>query len=418
MSLIVQDYNTIVTAMITRLSANTNVSDYNPGSVIRTFFEAVAVPIDETYFQLVEMLNGFYINSATGSDLDKRLSDYGLQRYLAQPSTLTLSFTSVLTTIPAGTLVDLQAFSTTPTLSFVTTSAGSPGNSIPAICTTPGSVGNIPLTFSPAYVWTVVNSNGNQITAVVNTSQGFNGANQESDDQFRARGIAYLQSLSKATNNAIIGACKNAVDSNGNSLGIKVASVLEQYSLTYISGSMSGNQLNQDLALNPSNALATINTNVPGSIVVVVDNGQGGLGFANVIPSLVSIINGDPSQPTVFPGYRAAGIQAFMTRTATVTPSISVALVISPTVLTTAPLIGAVQSALSTYINQLPIGTTLYRSDIVDICMNIDNVVDVPFSTIVVGNATEDYTLASVTGYPAVKITAPTSITVTVSYPL
>jgi hypothetical protein len=77
-----------------------------------------------------------------------------------------------------------------------------------------------------------------------------------------------------------------------------------------------------------------------------------------------------------------------------------------------------VQSALSTYINQLPIGTTLYLSDIVDICMNLDNVVDVPFTTILVGGANANYTLASATGYPAVKITAPASITVTVSYPL
>ena len=404
MALIVKDYNTILTEMVNQAASNAGVSDFNVGSVIRTFFEAVAIAIDETYFQLVDMLNGFYINSATGSDLDKRLSDYGLQRFLAQPATLTLSFTSTLASIAVGTTVQVAASGSFPALSFTTISAGAPSASIPAVCTTPGNIGNIPDAFS---TWTVTNSSGGQITAVINTSQGYNGADQESDDTFRARGIAYIQSLSKATNNAIVGACLNAVDTSGNPLGIKVANVLEQYTLSY---TLSYNQTNEDLNTTPYATLSTYGQ--AGNIVAVVDNGQGSLGF-NVVTSLVPIINGDVTQPTVYPGYRASGIQAFITRPGTnQISSISINVIISNTVLITSAYTIPAQAAITAFILQIPMGGTLYLSDLVDICMNIPGAIDVPFSTVLINGSNGNLSASTI----ASKLLAPVTINITTAY--
>lgn len=393
MSLRVKDYDAIVTTMVNHMAANTSVSDDNIGAVSRTFFEAIAVVVDETYFQLVDMLNGFYINSAQGSDLDKRLSDFGLQRLLAQPSTLTLSFTSNQSpdaygsnNIKSGTLVSVQGLGAIPALTFVTTADGvadiGGGANIPAVCTTPGLVGNLPTI--PFSTWSITNNpNPQVIVSVTNTSIGYNGFDQESDDSFRARGIAFLQSLSHGTNNSIISACLNAVNqSTSVPLGISQAKVLENYALVYVSG---GTQLTQDLATTPPaelwgpQAVSPHNVTQYGNIVVVVDNGQGSLGFSSVVPPMIPVINGDPSAPTLYPGYKAGGIQAFVTRPSILTPTgITLTIKLAPTVLdATNSVIPACQSAIDLFVLQVAIGGTLYVSNIVEQCMEVEGVLDV-----------------------------------------
>jgi hypothetical protein len=399
--------------MINHMAANTGASDYNIGSVIRTFLESVTLVIDEAYFQLIQMLNGFYINSASGSDLDKRLSDFGLQRYVSQPATILLSFTSSsgTPTVPAGTFCTVAATVDTPSLNFVTTAAGTAtttgGANIPAVCTTAGSVGN--LTSISYSTWTISNPTTGVIS-VTNSSVGYNGFNQESDSQFRARGIAFLSSLSKGTNNAIVGACLNSVHlDTSTSLGITQALILENYLLTYpatfsgysgysapsgVSGytGVSGyvyvgySQENTDLNTVPAAVLCGISgysaVSFPGNITVVSDNGLGSLGF-DVITELVPIINGDPSQPTLYPGYRSAGIKAWMTRPSILTPaSITLTIKLNPSVLTPDETIVDCQTAISTYSTTLAVGGTLYKSEIISSCMGVDGVVDVSSVTI------------------------------------
>ncbi|VVB53197.1 Baseplate J-like protein [uncultured archaeon] len=413
MSLLVKDYDAIVTTMVNHMAANTSVSDDNIGAVSRTFFEAVAIVVDETYFQLVDMLNGFYINSAQGSDLDKRLSDFGLQRLLAQPATLTLSFTANATLvplqpIPSGTLVTVQGSGDVPSLTFVTTADGTAdvggGANIPAVCTTPGIVGNLPtIGFS---TWLITNNpNPQVVTSVTNTSIGYNGFDQETDDSFRARGIAFLQSLSKGTNNSIISACLNAVNlSTSAPLGISQAKVLENYALIYDGSPTVGTQETQDLAgsippvsgapttvaiLEGPQAQSPHDITHYGNIVVVVDNGQGSLGFSDIVPPLVPVINGDPSQPTIYPGYRAAGIQAFITRPSILTPvGITFTIKLEPTFLDTTSIIAACQSAVDLFVLQIPIGGTLYKSNIIDQCMEIPGILNV--SNVVINSPSVD----------------------------
>jgi len=424
MSLKPQDSNTILTTMINHMAANTNVSDFNVGSLVRTMFEAVTLVIDEVYFQLVQMLNGFYINSATGSDLDKRLSDFGLQRYLAQPSTLTLSFSSASGTpaVPVGTICTVDSTDTTPSLSYVTIADGvagiGGGPNIPAVCTTAGAVGNLPtVSFSS---WTV-NSIPFGVTGVTNTSLGYNGFDQEPDSQFRSRGISFLSSLPRGTNSAIVGACLNAVNvSTSSPLGITQAFVLENYSLTY---SGSNTQANSDLVIAPLSPFTpaslvgpTIAPNVPqyGGITVVVDNGLGTLPFS-VVSSLVPIINGDPSTPTLYPGYRASGIQVWVTRPAILTPAtITLNLKLLKTVLDVASTLTACETAMSTFTSQIPIGGTLYMSDIITQCMAVPGVVDV--SGVVINGHDVNGNLPATNVATKITLGGPSSFTFTTSY--
>jgi hypothetical protein len=437
--------------MINHMAANTSVSDYNVGSVIRTIFESVTLVIDEAYFQIVQTLNGFYINSASGADLDKRLSDYGLQRFLGQPATILLSFTSAsgTPTIPEGTFCTVAATENTPSLSFITTADGTAavggGPNIPAVCTTAGSVGNLPtISFS---TWSIANVSTAIALSVTNSSIGYSGFDQEPDTQFRARGIAFQTSLSKGTNNAYISACLNAVSPNtSDSLGVTQALVLEDYKLVYpetypaISGysgytgytGVSGvtgytgysgysgfsgyDQEETDLQTTPPAVLYGIDaegaTEYRGDITIVVDNGLGSLSF-DVVSALVPIINGDPSQPTLYPGYRASGIRAWITRPSILTPSyITLTIKLLTTILDTEDVETACKSAISTFTTQIAIGGTLYKSDIIAQCKAVDGVIDV--SDVVIEGHTGGDLIAT---DPATKITVNAeNITITTEY--
>jgi uncharacterized phage protein gp47/JayE len=83
----------ILTDMIAFVQTRTNVSDFNVGSVIRTILEASALEDDEQYFQMVQLLDLFSINTATGEDLDRRLADFNLIREPAQTATGKVQFT-------------------------------------------------------------------------------------------------------------------------------------------------------------------------------------------------------------------------------------------------------------------------------------------------------------------------------------
>jgi len=77
-------YTEILDEMIAHVQRYTTVSDFTPGSVVRTILEASALEDDEQYFQMVQLLDIFSINTATGGDLDRRMADFGLIRLSAK----------------------------------------------------------------------------------------------------------------------------------------------------------------------------------------------------------------------------------------------------------------------------------------------------------------------------------------------
>ena len=73
-------FTEILDDMIAHVQRFTTLSDFTPGSVIRTMLEACALEDDEQYFQMVQLLDMFSITTATGEDLDRRMADYGITR--------------------------------------------------------------------------------------------------------------------------------------------------------------------------------------------------------------------------------------------------------------------------------------------------------------------------------------------------
>jgi len=84
--------NEILTDMINFVKFNTAVTDFTVGSVVRTILEAAAIEDDEQYFQMVQLLDAFSVNSARGSKLDLRVSDFGIVRRSSVKATVPVRF--------------------------------------------------------------------------------------------------------------------------------------------------------------------------------------------------------------------------------------------------------------------------------------------------------------------------------------
>jgi len=71
---------------INYLYSNTNISDFNVGSVIRTILEAMSIEDAEQYFQMYSILQSFFLDTASGSTLDDRAAQYDVVRTPASVS--------------------------------------------------------------------------------------------------------------------------------------------------------------------------------------------------------------------------------------------------------------------------------------------------------------------------------------------
>lgn len=387
-----KSFSQILNEMAVHLTSTSPITDMNTGSVARTLLESVALVMDEAYFQMVNLLNGFYINTATGSDLDRRASDFGQQRKLALQANVLVTFGGSGTpTIPAGTMVSSPAAGNTPEIIFITVTSGTIGDLIPATCQIAGSIGNV----ASSSITTIINNpNPILITSVTNTAPSVGGQDQEADDTFRARLQAFLQSFSKGTVNAIIAAA----------LGVKqvtVAKVLENYTISGYMISPSLIDLVDGGTLSASGQI--------GNIVVVIDNGSGSFP-PSVVPTTQDILLGSTSDPTTFPGYVAAGIQCFTTRPINEPVTVALTLSVASNVLDTASLEASVQNALSLFIQQKQIGDELFLSEIIDQTMNVTGVTNVIITTVLLNGINANLAPSS----PASKLVSGT-ITITVA---
>ncbi len=80
-------YPEIIGEMINHLIATTPLTDVNYGSVFTTMLEAAAQEDDEQYFQMIEIIRSYSLDTTTGVDLDNRAFEYGLSRLASQKAT-------------------------------------------------------------------------------------------------------------------------------------------------------------------------------------------------------------------------------------------------------------------------------------------------------------------------------------------
>jgi hypothetical protein len=69
-------FEEILGEMVDRLIATTPLTDINFGSIWTTLLEASAQEDDEQYFQMLEIIRGFSLDTTSGTDLDNRAFEY------------------------------------------------------------------------------------------------------------------------------------------------------------------------------------------------------------------------------------------------------------------------------------------------------------------------------------------------------
>lgn len=97
----------IVAGMAATVSANTPINDFNPGSVILTLIEAAAQEDFQQYVAMLEIILAYNLDTTSGTDLDKRATEFGLTRLDAQPhsgyiSVIDTRFNKIVSKLYAG----------------------------------------------------------------------------------------------------------------------------------------------------------------------------------------------------------------------------------------------------------------------------------------------------------------------------
>ena len=241
--------NELLKSLITWVSTGTSkITDFSIGSAIRTLLEAVALQLEEFYFNLHQSVE-YAIENAV-------YSAFGFNKNPATNSTgfVTLTFKNAIPksiTIKAGTVFSTNP-AATPVIYFRSTEdivvvAETKQALIPVECVTKGTVGNL-----PANTVVAMSTTNSYIESVNNESAFTNGTDEENNTSRKARFKEYIRSLQRGTKEAIAYGTKTvpgvagawvddnyigfvrvyAHDSNGelpNELKIQILEVLESY---------------------------------------------------------------------------------------------------------------------------------------------------------------------------------------------
>lgn len=360
MALNTQDFTTLVRNQVAAMQASSSaLLDFEVGSILLAIVESNSANIG-LWLQglLLQLLAITRAATSTGSDLDSWVADFGVTRLPAVVATGQVTFARFTATqqavVPIGQQIETadgtQVFSVTLDTTNVNYSSALGGYvllsntssiNVPVQANTAGIGGNV-----AGGALNTITSAIPYVDTVTNASAFTNGVDAESDAALRARFIAYIASLARATKAAI---------------GYAITSVQQglQYTLT-------------------ENQNYNGSTNY-GYFYVVVDDGSGHP--SNTLLSTVS---------NAIDAYRACsisfGVFAPVVVTANVTMTITTAAgYVHGTLVTT------VQTAITNYINTLPLGMTLYYTRLMQVAYDASpGVTDV--SAVTLNSGTGDLT--------------------------
>ena len=413
-------YEQILQGMINALVARSDLSDVSDSSVAKHLLAAPAREIDEFYYQLALVPDRFSIDTAVGDDLDARAAEIQpatLFRRLAAKATGQVTFsrsgTTGTVTIPIGTIVK-----TADGVEYVTTTVGtinngfSSSNSVSAIAVEAGAAGNV----SPGVI-VKFDAKPAGVDSVTNAASFTNGADKESDDEFRARLKAYIRTLARCTPEALefiagsvqLDSGKRVVfahcfedpidrgevivyvdDGSGTAEEVEVVS-----GESVIAGAVGGEEfLTLDNKPVKRAAGFTITSSTRGVLVegtdYTLDEASAQLyfdpaltagedieadytAFTGLIAEVQKVIDGDPADRGNYPGWRAAGV-----RVRVLTPQILQQVVEAGITFeegyATQDVLDEVEAAISDYINNLGISGDVIRHELIRVIMSVAGV--------------------------------------------
>lgn len=339
----IKDFTSIAASMINWMrTATTKITDFNIGSVARTLVEASAAEIDELYQQMfiglkeaipVSVYNSFEFNALPA------ISASGLVRV-----TITSSASDIL--ISAGTSFSLTNGQTTYVSSDdVTISAGNTFADVKVTAATAGTLGNIVSgqLFS-------VNPTPDGFLTATNLSAFINGADVETDDERKLRFNEFIASLNRGTVVALEYGLKTTflTDAAGNQIERVVTAAVVEPWLTDV--------------------------NAPISLVnCYVHNGVGSTSGALVTKARQVTYGYYDDLGKAVPGWKAAGVKVDVF--AATEQTVAVTAVLTQAAGFDKPtLVNLAEQAIFAYLQELPIGATAIKSEIIAIVMDIDGV--------------------------------------------
>lgn len=429
--------------MIARVVARSTLTGITRNNALFHVMAAAASEDAEQYFQMVRLRALFSIDKATGSDLDERAKDIvpgTLPRRGAVKATGTVVFSRPGTTgtvaIPSGTVI--AASDAQGQIKFQTTAAGSilAGNTdsaaVAIIALEAGSRGNVASGAINQFVSRIAGvptvSNGNALTT---------GQDRESDASFRARLKAFVQGLSRATVNALESAASNVILADGRrvifanvkepaipngSIDLYIddgAGTSETFDSTFIgspevivSGAAGGEveayttqkPIRDDgsfvLELDTGSGYSTLTRNTDyvldaaqGKVVFLAGGVTGGSlsagddvratyrYYTGLIQETQKVIDGDPLDPLVYPGVRAAGIQVLVKAPSLISQSLTGTISVLSGFDTTT-VAAEVNTAIQDYINNLAIGADVIVAEIIERAMGVTGMFNFTIQTI------------------------------------
>jgi uncharacterized phage protein gp47/JayE len=321
------------------------VTDFLPGSTIRTKFESLAIELEAQDF-------AFY-QAAKKAIPTAIYQAFNFTLLPPQKASDSVVFTASIATavdllIPQGTKVATEGSTTNPEKLYVTTASAtllSGGTTVaaPIVCTVAGSIGN-----AGAGNITVLKQTIPGIATVSNPKALTNGADKETEADRRARFIDYIASLRRGTNEAIVAGAKTAtvMDDAGTILEtVQTAFVDEEY------------------------------TTEKGEIACYIFNGSGDTSDA-LIAEAQKVIDGyvDNTGSKVG-GYKAAGISCTAIKATETAPNVAMNVVAAPN--TDKVALGTlVEATIAGYLGTLDIGQNCLRSEIIQRVKALPSVYD------------------------------------------
>jgi len=327
------------------------------GSVALALFQTYATQIVYFEFLLQAVIAMARLSTASGSDVDSFVNDFGMTRLAATFATgpVTLSVLSPAVqqaTIPVGTIIQSQggvyqyqliADTNQPayneSLNAYVLEATQTSITATAQAVFAGASQNV-----QANILTQLGQAGSGIDTVTNSAPIINGKDPETDAQVKARFVQFIAALSKATQAAILFAV---------------------------------NSVQQGLDVNLLDNMNSAAEEQPGMFTVVVEDGSGTLSAAleSAIYAAVDAVRAFTIQFTVIPP-------------TLVDPTIALNIRVAPSGNVTA-VIQNVTTAILDYVNSLTIGEELYLLRLVQVAEDADpNVVSVqPGSVLIDGEA-------------------------------
>lgn len=202
------------------IGRNVALTDFTLISTVRILFEEAYFPEwKKLWAGLERSLRDWFVQSASGAALDRRLADYDLERPPARAAAgwLTVTVGSGTATVPAGAAVETNATDGTDPKRYAVaanpdTADGSwplvaPGGLVRIVAAGAGAAGN-----TPAGTITQLRTSVAGVSAITNAAPLINGRDIASDDEFRQFFHDSLAALTRGPRSALLFGLLNFAD--------------------------------------------------------------------------------------------------------------------------------------------------------------------------------------------------------------